>query len=69
MTEERKNEIWAMLPEDYKEFAQTFHRQWKGNTAFINECCVIEALFGSHNLVAKAEEKPKESTVAKKCNS
>lgn len=60
MTIERKDEIWAMLPDDFKKLAQLYYNEASDicATSHTRDACyyycgvidVLKALFDQHNL-------------------
>ena len=59
MTDERKNEIWQGLPNDFKKRVKEMFGAYP-DTAMAYRA--IADLFGKNNLTAQAEEKPKEQS-------
>lgn len=59
MTDERKNEIWAMLPKWFKQEVIGYYDHLEDHAMYVREGAqrlILETLFGSHNLTAQAEE-------------
>ena len=61
MTDERKNEIWAMLPEKEQiEFQKAYDVMYECESYDMGFKDALERVFGYDNLTAQAEEKTKE---------
>lgn len=68
MTDERQNEIWAMLPEDFKKEVKELwefdtlpvHPDYDRDSVTEGAAYILIELFGEHNLTAQAKEKPEE---------
>ena len=62
MTDERKNEIWAMLDAEEQEWVKKQNNYITENIPFDNGYnCALQDIFGAHNLTAQAEETCKEN--------
>lgn len=60
MTDERKNEIWAMLTPNHQMALREVFNKPTNDRWVDGYKGALEDLFGSHNLTAQADEKPKE---------